>query len=122
MVEPVDLAALIQALDVPETADDSTPERLAFSVGGKGFAWTYLERVAAKKPRVPRIAVLAVRCPIERKEMLIEAAPGVFFDDDHYCGYPAVLTRLAAVEAVELSALLREAWRLSAPKRLLKPG
>ena len=43
------------ALALPGVADDSAPGRLAFSVGGRGFAWTYLERVAPKKPRLPRL-------------------------------------------------------------------
>jgi hypothetical protein len=106
------------AMALPEAKDESAPGRLTFSIGGKGFAWTYLAREAAKAPRVARIDVLAVRCPIERKEMLIEAAPGVFFDDDHYRGYPAVLVRLAAVGEDELASLLESAWRLQAPKRL----
>jgi hypothetical protein len=108
------------ALALPEAQEDAASDRFSFSVGGKGFAWTYLERVAPKAPRRPRPDVLAVRCPLERKELLIEAAPQTYFDDDHYRGYPAVLVRLAMVEEEELAALLESAWRLQAPKRLLK--
>jgi hypothetical protein len=43
--------------------------------------------------------VIAMRCRIETKELLIEAAPDRFFDDDHYRGYPAVLVRLAEIES-----------------------
>jgi hypothetical protein len=107
------------ALALPRVDDESAAERLSFSVAGKGFAWTYLERVASKKPRLVRPDVLAVRCSIERKEMLIEAAPETFFDDDHYRGFPAVLVRLESVDEVELAGLLDSAWRLQAPKVLL---
>jgi hypothetical protein len=106
------------ALALPEAEDGSDDRRLAFSVGGKGFAWTYLERTAPKKPRRPRLDVLAVRCLLERKEMLIEAASEKFSDDDHYRGFPAVLVRLAAVDESELLGRLTEAWRLAAPKAL----
>jgi hypothetical protein len=106
------------ALALPEAVDASTVSRLAFEIEGRGFAWTYHQRVAANKPRVPRPDVLAIRCDLPRKEMLIEAAPDVFFDDDHYRGFPAVLTRLAEVDEAELAALLAAAWRLQAPKRL----
>jgi len=117
----VDIPALRRAaLDLPEAADGSSEASLSFTVGGKGFAWTYLVRETPKGRRLPRIGVLAVRCDLARKEMLIEAAPDRFFDDDHYRGYPAVLVRLEAVDADELAALLRDAWRLSAPKALLK--
>ena len=52
--------------------------------------------------------------------MLIAAAPGRFFDDDHYRGYPAVLVRLDAIDADELDPLLRSAWRLIAPRRIVR--
>ena len=106
------------AMALPEVRDASEGARLAFEIEGRGFAWTYLERVDPKRPRVPRPDVLAIRCELPRKELLIEAAPRVFFDDDHYRGFPAVLTRLAAVDEAELAALIVAAWRLRAPKRL----
>jgi hypothetical protein len=107
------------ALALPDARDASKPDRLAFQVAGKWFAWTYVMRVHPKKPRVPQIDVLAVRCAIERKELLIEAAPDRFFVDDHYRGYTGVLVRLAAVHEDELVDLLRGAWRIVAPKPLL---
>jgi hypothetical protein len=97
------------ALALPGVADESDGERLVFSAGGKQIAWTYLERFHPKKPRRPRPDVLAVRCPLERKELLVEAAPDRFFDDDHYRGYPAVLVRLDAVDEDELASLLEGA-------------
>lgn len=106
--------------DLPELEDHSDDSRLALSVGGKGFAWSFMERVQPKKPRVPRLDILAVRCPMDRKALLVEAAPDRFFDDDHYRGFPAVLVRLDVVEADELEGLLRDAWRIQAPKALLK--
>lgn len=107
------------ALALPETEDASAEKGFAFRVaGGKGLAWTYQERIEAKRPRRPKLDVLAVRCDLETKDMLIAAAPERFFDDDHYRGYPAVLVRLHAIDADELGALLRGAWRLSAPRRL----
>ena len=120
MVDDARVRAL--ALSLPETTDESEGERLAFSVTGKGFAWSYFQRVEPKKPRRLRPDVLAVRCTLERKEMLIDAAPRTFFDDPHYLGFPAVLVRLAAIGEDELAALLAEAWRLKAPKRLLPAG
>ena len=108
------------ALALPQVDDRSDARRLVFEVGGKGFAWSFNLRVHPRKPRVPQLDVLAVRCPIETKEMLVEAAPHRFFDDDHYRGFPAVLVRLPQIEEDELAALLAAAWRLQAPKALLK--
>ena len=105
------------ALALPDVEDRSQGERLSFEVrGGKGLAWGYVKRIAPKKPRVLQPDCLAVRCVIERKEMLIEAAPDRFFDDDHYRGYPSVLVRLPAIDEDELAALLQAAWALSGPK------
>ena len=108
------------ARKLPAATDNSSAERLAFEVGGKGFAWTFMERVVPKKPRRPRLDVLAVRCAIEKKEMLIDAAPERFFDDDHYRGFPAVLVRLDRIAEDELRDLLADACSLMAaakPKR-----
>jgi hypothetical protein len=110
-------AARHLALALPGVEDRSEGERLAFEVaGGKGLAWSYLVRTAPKKPRVVQPDVLAVRCALEKKEMLIAAAPDRFFEDDHYRGYPAVLVRLQVIDADELAALLRGAWKLSQPR------
>jgi hypothetical protein len=108
------------ALMLPEAVDESTSQRLVFSVAGKGFAWTFLERPAPKQKRRPRLDILAVCCTRERKEFLIEAAPDIYFDDDHYRGFPAVLVRLEVIGKKEFAALLEDAWRLKAPKRLAK--
>jgi hypothetical protein len=107
---------------LPDAKDETEGERLVFTVGGKGFAWSALQRVHLKKPRVPNPRVLAVRCPIERKEFLIEAAPEIYFEDDHYRGYPAVLVRLDIVGEDELAAILADAcvWIASQPKRKRK--
>ncbi len=109
------------ALALPQVDDRSEGARLVFEVrGGKGLAWGYLKRIIPKKPRVLQPEALAVRCLIEKKEMLIAAAPDRFFDDDHYRGFPAVLVHLPTSDEGELADLFKEAWRLSAPKALLK--
>ncbi len=85
---------------------------------GRAFAWTYLVGEHPKRPRAPRPDVLAIRCELPRKDLLIEAAGRVFFDDDHYRGFPAVLARLPLIAEAELAALLEAGWRLQAPRRL----
>jgi len=120
----VDIATVRRlALAMTDVDDRSDEGRIALEVrGGKGLAWTYLKREAPKKPRVAQPDALAVRCDLARKEMLIAAAPDRFFDDDHYRGFPAILVRLPAVDEDELSALLQDAWRLSAPRRCSSGG
>ena len=108
------------ALALPEVEASPEGERLAFSVQGKGIAWSYLARAHPKARRELVEGVIAVRCLRETKTMLLEAAPERFFDDDHYRGYPAVLVRLEAVDESELAGLLAGAWRILAPKALVK--
>ncbi len=108
------------ALTLPEVEAGDSDDSLTVSVHGKGLAWPYLARAKPKARREVVPGVLAVRCRMEKKELLLEAAPEVFFDDDHYRGYPAILVRLAAIGEAELAALLKDAWRLQAPKALVK--
>ena len=118
MVTPAEVRRIVEG--IAGSVDTSDDRRLGFAVAvtGKGFAWSFNERVHPKKPRVPRLDILPVRCPFERKALLLEAAPDRFFDDDHYRGYPAVLVRLDAVEPDELACLLADAAKIVAE---LKP-
>ncbi|MGZ6020694.1 MAG: MmcQ/YjbR family DNA-binding protein [Phenylobacterium sp.] len=102
---------------IPGANDTSDAEQRSFHVAEKGFAWSFKQRVEPKTPRVPRLDVLAVRCPMVRKAFLIEVAPDRFFDDPHYRGYPAVLVRLDAVQADELANLLAEAAQIVAAQK-----
>ena len=113
------------AMSLPETVE--ADERFAFSVPHKGklkgFAWVWMERIQPKKPRVANPEVLAIRVANEgQKEALISAEPKKFFTEPHYNGFPAVLVRLAEVNAKELRTLLEEGWRCQAPKELLTGG
>jgi len=111
------------ALRLPDTAE--AENRFAFSVknGGKRkeFAWIWLERAEPKGPRVPNPEVIAVRVSDStEKEMLVASEPAKYFTEPHYAGFPAVLVRLAAVEPDELEELLIDAWRIQAPRSLVK--
>jgi hypothetical protein len=68
--------------------------------------------------RVKDDDTLVFRCPIEMKEILIESVPEIYFETDHYKGYPAVLVRLSKASDAELQQCLKRAWLLQAPKKL----
>ena len=55
----------------------------------------------------------------EDKVALIRMEPEVFFTTPHYDGYAYILVRLAQVDPARLRDLLEDAWRISAPKRLV---
>jgi hypothetical protein len=120
MVTPAEVREI--ALALPEVTGD---DALSFSVRAgskdKSLCWTWNERVDPKKPRVPNPAVLAIRVAGEdAKQELIAAEPDKYFTEPHYNGFPAVLVWLAEVDADELRELLTDAWRVQAPKALVR--
>jgi len=56
---------------------------------------------------------------LQDKEALLRGKPDVYFTTPHYDGYPYVLVRLADADPGELRELLEDAWRVTAPKRLV---
>ena len=120
MATPADVRRI--ALSLPETVEAAND--FAFSVlnkgKAKGFVWVWKERVQPKKPRVPNMAVLAVRIgSLAEREAMIGAEPKKFFTEPHYEGFPAVLVRLAAIRVGQLREIMTDAWRTQAPKALL---
>jgi hypothetical protein len=89
-------------------------EGFDFRVDGKGFVWSYPERVPGRR-RVIRtdIAVLYVGDEAE-KQALLHGEPNLFFTTSGYDGWPLVMLRLAAVDAVRLRELVTDAWRMRA--------
>jgi hypothetical protein len=61
-----------------------------------------------------------IRIAYENRERLLESNPETFFVTPHYKTYPGVIVRLATIEPVQLRELLMNAWRLVAPKRLVR--
>jgi hypothetical protein len=105
------------ALALPGVIADERHGQRHYTIDGKGITWGYVARDRPKEKRTLRPGIVAIRCPIEEKEMLIEAAPEIYFDDDHYRGFPGVLVRLAAIEEAELTARLARAYEIQLPKR-----
>jgi hypothetical protein len=56
---------------------------------------------------------------LEDKDALLRSDPEVFFTTPHYDGYAYVIVRLERVDLAQLVELIEDAWRLSAPKRVL---
>jgi hypothetical protein len=114
------------ALKLPGVAE--SPDRFAFSVfnkgKAKGFVWAWAERVHPKKARVPNPGVVAVMVKdLTVKEMILGSDDAKFFTEPHYNGFPAILVRLAAIEADELEDLIVEAWRSQSRRDYVtKPG
>ncbi|MBN8954052.1 MULTISPECIES: MmcQ/YjbR family DNA-binding protein [unclassified Rhizobium] len=79
----------------------------AFKVGGKAFV------------SVKNNETIVLSLPIDRKEQLMEMAPEIYFQTDHYVGWPALPLRIGAIGDEELQQRLIEAWQYRAPKKIL---
>ena len=111
MADSDDVRALALALPgVVEVESDG----FDFRVGGKGFIWSYPERMTGR-PRVIRtdIAVLYVGDEAE-KQALVLGEPAVFFTTPGYDGWPLVMVRLAEVGRERLGELISDAWEMRA--------
>jgi hypothetical protein len=105
------------ALALPETVEIDS-DGFDFRVAGKGFIWSYPERLPGK-PRVIRtdIAVLYVGDEAEKQALLL-GEPELFFTVPGYDGLPLVMLRLPEVKLDRLTELVTDAWRMRAPTEL----
>ncbi|URK88280.1 MmcQ/YjbR family DNA-binding protein [Rhizobium sp. RCAM05350] len=97
---------LAETAGLPEVTRGTSYGTPALEVRGKSFV------------RMKEAGVLVVMCALEEKDMLIELAPELYFETDHYKGWPAMLVRLDVVNDQDLTQRLIAAWRQKAPKRL----
>ena len=100
------VAQLAGALGLPEVSEGTNHGTPALKVRDKSFT----------RLKDPETLVLLI--PLEQKELLMEMAPEIYFETEHYRGWPAVLVRLPVISDEELRRRLTEAWRFKAPKRL----
>ncbi|WP_428427881.1 MmcQ/YjbR family DNA-binding protein [Pararhizobium sp.] len=91
---------------LPEVAPGTSYGTPALQVCGKMFV------------RIKEAGILVVMCALEEKAMLIELAPELYFETDHYRGWPAMLVRLNVIGDRDLTERLIAAWRQKAPRRL----
>ncbi len=63
---------------------------------------------------------MVLHCPLEHKELLMEMAPDLYWQTEHFRGWPGLLVRLDAISDEELGLRLEDAWRFRAPGRLQK--
>ena len=61
---------------------------------------------------------MVLHCPLEQKDLLMEMAPDIYWQTDHFKGWPGLLVRMEIITDEELGLRLEDAWRFRAPKRL----
>jgi hypothetical protein len=115
MADANDVRRLALALPHVEEIDS---DGFDFRVGGKGFVWSYPERVPGKSRLIRTdIAVLFVGDEAEKQALLL-GEPEVFFTAPGYDGWPLVMLRLAEVDVERLTELVTDAWRMRVPDEL----
>lgn len=65
-------------------------------------------------------ATIVVKTDLPLRSSLLEGAPDAFYITPHYAAHPLMLVRLSEVSADDLKYLIEQAWRIVAPKTLLK--
>jgi hypothetical protein len=98
------------ACELPEVEESTSYGRPAIKVRGKFMAGYN----PAEKAFVLRIA------SVEEQDFLCEMAPEIYYFTDHYRGYPALLARPGKLTKKEARGRLERAWRIQAPKTLVK--
>jgi len=95
-----------------EGVEEIESDGFDFRVGGKGFVWSYPERVPGRR-RVIRtdIAVLYVGDEAEKQALLL-GEPELFFTTPSYDGFSLLMVRLDRVGAERLAELVTDAWRM----------
>jgi hypothetical protein len=89
---------------VVEATSYGTP---ALKVGGKLIV------------RIKDRDTLVLMSTMDEKEMLLEAAPDIYFETDHYKGWASLLIRLERIADGELAHRLEAAWLRLAPRKLV---
>ena len=109
MADADDVRRLALSLEGVEEIDS---DGFDFRVGGRGFVWSYPERVPGRR-RVIRtdVAVLYVGDEAE-KQALVLGEPDLFSATPSYDGLPLVLLRLDRVGVERLAELVTDAWRM----------
>src|SRR5277367_1450983 len=117
-----DVASVVGELQLTE---ERSPHE--WRVGKKLIAWerplrkSDYDALTAVGVEPPQGDILGVRVADEGiKFALIAEEPEVYFTTPHFDGYPAVLVKLAEIEAADLEELITEAWLTQAPKKLVK--
>jgi len=96
-------------LSLPEVEEGTGHGRPAWRVRGKFFAGLRDDGATA-----------VLKVDKGEKQLLMEAEPDIFFETPHYEGWGYFLVRLGVIEEDELAEVVEDAWRLAAPKRLVR--
>jgi hypothetical protein len=105
---------------LPEVEEDATGKREVARVRGTIIAYPAGNDRSRPDSAAEDEEFVIVKIDRRERAVLLQEAPDTFFVTPHYQNYPGVIVRLATVGADQLRELLVDAWRLAAPKRLVR--
>ena len=94
--------------DLAEVERSDSDRVSSFAVRGKRFGYYW-----------PRTQTVGLKQTLSEQQALVSERPDVFEEQFTWGGFGWVVVYLAGLEVDELSELVFEAWRLSAPEDLL---
>ena len=97
-------------LSFPDASEAVAYGKPAYKVAGKFF--TRLRKEDA--------SLVLAGVSFDEREMYMAAEPATFHLTAHYRDYPALLARIASVDAGAVRVLLERRWREIAPKKLVR--
>lgn len=105
------------ALSLPGVEESTTHNAApALKVNGKLIACQPADLRVRDNGRV----LVLMDVELEERAALVEAEPDLFFFNDHFRHYPAVLVRLPHADAERIWPYLERSWLRRAPRRLTR--
>jgi hypothetical protein len=92
-------------------------EGLAGVIEGTSYGTPALKAGKKLLCRVKDAETLVLICPMEDKALLMEAAPDIYYETDHYRGWPAILIRIDRISDEELAHRLKLALQQATPRK-----
>jgi|HubBroStandDraft_1064217.scaffolds.fasta_scaffold115964_2 hypothetical protein len=105
---------------LPGCRQPSANGREAIRVAGKVLAYLACNERSRPVGLPDNEEFVIMRIDLDRREHLLELNPEAFFVTPHYQTYPGVIVRLSTVNQRQFGDLLVDAWRLLAPRRLVR--
>lgn len=105
---------------LPEVEEDATGKREVALVRGTVIAYPASNERSRPDNAEEDEEFVIVKIDRHERAALLQEAPETFFVTPHYQNYPGVIVRLATVQPGQLRELLIDAWRIAAPKRLVR--
>jgi hypothetical protein len=106
--------------ELPGAAQDPPGGREVVRVFGKVVAYPAANERSRPDGYPENEEFVIIKTDYSERAALLQQDPQTFFVTPHYQDYPGVIVRLSRVKPDQLRELLTDAWRMVAPKKLVR--